>query len=51
MVTKYRDEAAQKLSLSSGQTRAGVTEVDAALFDRNRSHSHGEESGPSYSIT
>ncbi|XP_044136159.1 cadherin EGF LAG seven-pass G-type receptor 1 isoform X1 [Bufo gargarizans] len=39
-----RDEAAQKLSLSSGQTRAGVTEVDAALLHRNRTHSHGQDS-------
>ncbi|XP_073429603.1 cadherin EGF LAG seven-pass G-type receptor 1 isoform X2 [Dendrobates tinctorius] len=39
-----RDDTAQKLSLSSGQTRAGVTEVDAALFRRNRTHSHGQDS-------
>ncbi|XP_072003202.1 cadherin EGF LAG seven-pass G-type receptor 1 isoform X3 [Engystomops pustulosus] len=39
-----RDEAAQKLSLSSGHTRAGVTEVDAAIFHRSRSHSHGQDS-------
>ncbi|XP_063783179.1 cadherin EGF LAG seven-pass G-type receptor 1 isoform X1 [Pseudophryne corroboree] len=39
-----RDEAAQKLSMSSGQTRAGVTEVDTALFHRNRTRSHGNDS-------
>nr|DBA31283.1 TPA: hypothetical protein GDO54_007159 [Pyxicephalus adspersus] len=39
-----RDEAAQKLSMSSGQTRAGVTEVDSAHFHRNRTRSHGHDS-------
>ncbi|XP_073475805.1 cadherin EGF LAG seven-pass G-type receptor 1 isoform X2 [Aquarana catesbeiana] len=39
-----RDEAAQKLSMSSGQTRAGVTEVDTAHFHRNRTRSHGHDS-------
>ncbi|KAM9311041.1 cadherin EGF LAG seven-pass G-type receptor 1 [Gastrophryne carolinensis] len=39
-----RDEAAQKLSVSSGQTRAGVTEVDTALFHRNHSRSHKHDS-------
>ncbi|XP_069833172.1 cadherin EGF LAG seven-pass G-type receptor 1 isoform X2 [Dendropsophus ebraccatus] len=39
-----RDEAAQRLSLSSGQTRAGVAEVDAALFNRNHTHSNGQDS-------
>ncbi|KAG8439892.1 hypothetical protein GDO86_005888 [Hymenochirus boettgeri] len=39
----FRDEAAQKLSTSSGQTRAGITEVDSSLFRRNP-HSNGPDS-------
>ncbi|XP_041442377.1 cadherin EGF LAG seven-pass G-type receptor 1 isoform X2 [Xenopus laevis] len=39
-----RDEAAQKLSMSSGQTRAGVTEVDSSIYHRNpRSNGHDSD--------
>eukprot|EP00079_Xenopus_tropicalis_P015439 XP_004913058.1 PREDICTED: cadherin EGF LAG seven-pass G-type receptor 1 isoform X2 [Xenopus tropicalis] len=40
-----RDEAAQKLSMSSGQTRAGVTEVDSSIYHRNpRGHDSDTDS-------
>ncbi|XP_063302853.1 cadherin EGF LAG seven-pass G-type receptor 1 isoform X3 [Pelobates fuscus] len=45
-----RDEAAQKLSTSSGQTRAGVTEVDTSLFRRTRSNGHDSDSDSELSI-
>ncbi|MEE6481192.1 hypothetical protein FKM82_012777 [Ascaphus truei] len=39
-----RDEAAQKLSMSSGQARAGITEPDSSIFRRNPTRSNGHDS-------
>uniref|UniRef100_A0A8C5MSH5 Cadherin EGF LAG seven-pass G-type receptor 1 n=1 Tax=Leptobrachium leishanense TaxID=445787 RepID=A0A8C5MSH5_9ANUR len=45
-----RDEAAQKHSSSSGQTRAGVTDVDGSIFHRARSHDHDSDSDSELSM-